>query len=189
MRIYLILLVCVLKTITSTAQTKIKHTTLLIKSSDSLSSAYKLYEIFRPAFFTAENGEQIKQPAFGTGLLDKDSLPVGEWKFYSKPTGGKLLYKGYYRKTRTKDFVIHDPENIGKTDTVSLKKQLAIDFPVLKTGMWKYYLGNRIIERRFPSKNLPVIISATEDGDIIRYAMLAPEQKDEWIMRKEFENR
>jgi hypothetical protein len=159
-----------------------------ITAAQKLSEEYKFYSILRPKKQTTVTGQTITTTAYGAGMLNADSIPVGEWKFYADAAGTQLLYKGNYRLTRPADFVMDDPSVIGKTDTVELKKNIAAWYPVLKSGIWTCYneKGFEKNKMHFPSAPFPVVLMATEEGGIIKYVIEAMTPADEWRVDGDF---
>ncbi len=133
----------------------------------------------------------------GEGWLDKDSLPVGEWKFYATQNGGKeyLFKSGSYQPTTASMFeVINiDSSDLAKNYGLSFyrlqENQLQI-IPFIKANQWNYFHANGKIWKsvNFKMSQVPIIISIVmddlDDQSSTRLVIQLKEELDEWIKEK-----
>ena len=82
----------------------------------------------------------------GEGWLNKDSLPIGEWKFYSIDSSGKeyLFKSGTYQRTKPEMFTVMgiDSSELAKKYQLSfyaLQQGHVQTIPFIKAQAWNYY--------------------------------------------------
>ncbi len=130
----------------------------------------------------------------GEGWLDKDSLPVGEWKFYSKNHEGKkyLFKSGAYQRTTAPMFEVVD---IDSTDLFknyglsfyNLQQEQLHTIPFIKSNQWDYYHANGKVWKtvNFKNSQVPVItnivMNAPSDQSS-KLIIVLKEDMDEWII-------
>jgi hypothetical protein len=162
------------------------------------SSKYKLYYSIRAYDKKDINDTTVTIKSNGEGWLDKDSLPVGEWLFFSIDETNKsyLLKKGKYLKTEEKMFAFTNDDHINISEygftPESLQKDFSRDYPFIKTGTWYYYHPNGKIWKQvlFESHDLFLdIVFVNEKGEFdnehITKAMISEKEKeDEWPKEK-----
>lgn len=158
------------------------------------SSRYKLYYSIRAYDKKDINDTTITIKSNGEGWLDKDSLPVDEWSFFSIDETNKpyLLKKGTYLKTEEKMFAFTYGDSINIKENgftpESLQEDFAKYYPFIKTGTWLYYHSNGKIWKQvsFESSNLFLyIIFVPEKGELdnehnIKITVSEKEKNDEW---------
>jgi len=133
----------------------------------------------------------------GEGWLDRDSIPVGEWKFYAMDASGKeyLVKKGSYHRTNAGMFevIYSDTAELIQKFGVSvqfLKENEALSIPFIKCKEWEYFHpdGKPWKKIRFQSAGLPIKLSvvvkmdenANVTGDtLVQEVNAIP---DEWIL-------
>lgn len=125
---------------------------------------YSLYLSIRP-IDKKDSGDTIQKiSSNGEGWLNKDSIPIGEWKFYSKNINGVeyVLKEGVYKKT-TPDlfYIMANKEDIRKLINLSeseIQAKQAAFTPYIKCGDWVYYHPNGKVWKKvtFMCKEIPI---------------------------------
>jgi hypothetical protein len=106
----------------------------------------------------------------GEGWLDKDSIPIGNWKFYAIDNlGEKYLFKeGVYQGTSPSMFIYSgdtdELKNIFGNITDSLLMLHIKDIPFVKSGTWTYYHSNGKLWKKvtFCSSKIPIEFEIAE---------------------------
>ncbi len=134
----------------------------------------------------------------GEGWLDKDSLPIGDWQFFTTDASGReyVFKKGSYSRTRADMFeVLNSDSNwLMKNHQVSfasLKENHSVLVPFIKSDNWEYYHPNGRIWKTvgYQSRQVPVYLDimistdplGNETGSTI--ITRSKEDADEWIAR------
>ena len=132
----------------------------------------------------------------GEGWLDKDSLPVGTWRFYAKgPDGIPYLFKtGDYSRTKASMFEVQNSDSawVSKHHGVSfasLREEQTSIVPFIKAGSWKYFHpdGSKWKVVSYQVEKIPVFLDVmiTTDGagNDTGSSLIArtKEDRDEWI--------
>jgi len=133
----------------------------------------------------------------GEGWLDKDSLPVGEWKFYATDNGGKeyLFKSGIYEHTNPDMFEVKgiDSSDFAKNYHLSFRnlqvRQVQI-IPFVKSGKWNYYHSNASLWKTvyYINNKIPITIGIVlvdpEKNDPTRLIVELKDRLDEWADEK-----
>lgn len=136
-----------------------------IRRTDKIDSSSFLFYPIKRSFDKKDVADTtITLSSYGEGWLDKDSVPVGEWKFYSKDEKGKeyVLKEGVFRKTTSDLFdIVGDIAEIKELfrlspDTLRVMQSARVRY--IKCGTWVYYHPNGKIWKKqdFLCNNLPV---------------------------------
>jgi hypothetical protein len=139
------------------------------------------------------SGKEIIIESKGEGWLDKDSLPVGKWKFYARDEKQKeyLFKEGIYLKTNPGMFEVQGIDSAELNDNYhlsmqSLQEYRSKEIPFVKSGSWTYYQpdGKPAKTMDFISQRIPVSVSIMmEDPSSNKSTKLAiaiNEKADEW---------
>lgn len=133
----------------------------------------------------------------GEGWLDKDSLPIGKWHFYSKNEGGKeYLFKfGTYLPTKPKMFKVTgiDSSDLAKKYHLSfytLQQGQVQTVPFIKALAWNYLHPNGSFWKTVYYRNTEIPITTrivmmdhenTESTSLV--IELKKDRMDEWAER------
>lgn len=145
-------------------------------SHDTLHEAAKLLNITNSEDRKDVFDTTITILSVGEGWFDRDSLPIGKWRFFSKDENGKvyLFKEGIFKKTTPEMFTI-----VG-TDLSSVNKifhysQYKIKFmessmiKYIKCGEWTYYHRNGKVWRKMlyqcDSLCIEYIIAKSDEGN------------------------
>jgi|GEM_PF-4058580 len=134
----------------------------------------------------------------GEGWLDKDSIPVGEWRFFAKDEHGKeyLFKTGTYMRSTSASFSIRDEDaellKTCRTSTNSLKEQQASSIPYVKGYTWIYYHPNGRIWKKvnFLTTEIPILLEAPAEIDdsgnteVKSCVVRLKTDLDEWISKE-----
>lgn len=134
----------------------------------------------------------------GEGWLDKDSLPVGEWRFYAADSAGnEYLFKtGNYQPTNNGMFTVRgiDSSYLAKKYHLSfleLNQRQVQSIPFIKWGKWNYYHSDGSLWKSvsFINKEIPITVQIMiVDADNPEVTMLVTpvnDKMDEWLEEDE----
>ncbi len=131
----------------------------------------------------------IEIKADGEGWLDKDSVPVGNWKFYANSKAGNkyILKEGnYVRSSPSMFFLLGDTDELkdvfgSNLDTLLMQQIRTI--PFIKAGTWTYHPNGKLWKKvTFRSSEIPIkfFIAEINGGE----QLLFPVNDDEPIEGK-----
>lgn len=132
--------------------------------------------------------------SYGEGWLNKDSLPVGKWNFYSKNKAGKefLFKSGSYHPTIASMFEVINIDSLDLAKHYSLsffrlqQEQLQM-IPFIKTNKWNYFHANGRIWKtvNYKSSQVPIVTNTVmndlADQSSTKLIIVLKEEPDEWI--------
>jgi hypothetical protein len=132
--------------------------------------------------------------SYGEGWLDKDSLPVGQWNFYTstKESREYLFKSGTYQRTNPEMFEVNN------IDSADLKNNYGMEFrqlqelqsehvPFIKSNEWRYYHTNGQLWKKldYLQKQIPVntsiVMQDPENSETTLLTIASKSDPDEWI--------
>ena len=140
-----------------------------------------------------DGDKTISVTSNGEGWLDKDSMPISKWHFYSIDSSGKeyLFKTGTYQRTKPGMFKVM---GIDSTDLVKkyhlsfykLQKAHVQTIPFIKIKAWDYYYSNGKLWKTIYYNNIDIPISTSivmmdmENKKHTRLVINLKEKMDEW---------
>ena len=164
-----------------------------IKKHDRIKTTnYALFNSIRSIEKKDVGDTTYKINNYGEGWLDKDSVPVGYWRFYALENGEEYLFKeGNYERTSSRNFIYGrgNPDIAEKWHYTF--EDIAQNYSELNTfikrGDWKYYhLNGRLWKQiNYQSSGIPLDYYLHEKNNGLQFSFKANlPNEDEWFEGK-----
>ncbi|HEX2847388.1 MAG TPA: hypothetical protein VHN59_12625 [Chitinophagaceae bacterium] len=140
-----------------------------------------------------EGDTVISVSSRGEGWLDKDSVPVGQWSFYSNDGQGRefLFKSGAYSHTVPAMFEVRNIDSTELSDKYrlsfcTLQQDHVRTIPFIKANNWNYYHPDGQLWKsvNYLVNGIPIltsiIITGVGDHPSTTLAVLLKENRDEW---------
>ncbi|MFL5772964.1 MAG: hypothetical protein ACJ75F_07395 [Flavisolibacter sp.] len=168
------------------------HMYFISKTAQLSSSNEQLLKVIRCTDKMDAGDSTIRINSRGEGWVDKDSVPIGHWKFYATNNKGKeyLFKEGEYMKTDSSVFMIIgvDTDEVKQRYHMNLdelKKDYVSTVPFMKTLEWKYYHdnGNEWKKVFYKFDLVPLELAESMDPSTEKNSLVVkmPETFDEYI--------
>ncbi len=160
-----------------------------VKRTSVIDSSQSNIYYLRPFDKKDVNDTTMEIKSLGEGWLDRDSIPVGHWIFYTREKNKEYVFKeGNYTRTNLKMFKYVGPNRLKELgyDPHEIIKSEYKEIRFIKSGIWKYYHSNGKLWKQIKYEStIPVECYYGQNDDNIHiYLKLNQLKTDEWIEGK-----